>query len=159
MEAAEKAADQHDVKLTAKRLTLLKTALVRKDENAAPVIKKLHKAGKVKPNPIVGLFEIQVAGKARVAEYEPDTDLRDTEQVPLLEDGGIEAFLRREVLPYAPDAWIDESATKIGYEVSFTKYFYKPTTLRTLKEIRADIEATEKEGQGLLDELFKVAPQ
>ena len=59
-------------------------------------------------------------------EYEPDSELRDTEQVPLLEAGGIEAFFRREVLPYVPDAWIDEEATKIGYEISFTRYFYKP---------------------------------
>ncbi len=56
--------------------------------------------------------------KTVVVEYESDSDLRDTEQVPLLEAGGIEAFIHREVLPYTPDAWIDEAATKIGYEIS-----------------------------------------
>ena len=56
------------------------------------------------------------------------------EQVPLLEAGGIEAFIRREVLPYTPDAWINEDATKIGYEVSFTRHFYKPQPLRTLED-------------------------
>ena len=67
-----------------------------------------------------------------------------------LEDGGIEAFIRREVLPYTPDAWIKEDATKIGYEVSFTRHFYKPQPLRTLEEISADILAIEKEAEGLL---------
>ena len=82
--------------------------------------------------------------------------LRDAEQVPLLEDGGIEAFMRREVLPYTADAWIKEDATKIGYEVSFTRHFYKPQPLRTLEEISADILAIEKEAEGLLDGLLKV---
>ncbi len=92
--------------------------------------------------------------KPHVVEYEPDSDLRDTEQVPLLEPGGIEAFFRREVLAYATDAWIDEEATKIGYEISFTRYFYKPKPLRTLEEIRADIEALEKESEGLLGQIL-----
>jgi len=72
-----------------------------------------------------------------------------------LEEGGIEAFIRREVLPYTPDAWIDESATKIGYEISFTRHFYKPQPLRSLDEIRADIVGLEKETGGLLDEIVK----
>ena len=73
----------------------------------------------------------------------------------MLEEGGIEAFISREVLPYTPDAWIDESATKIGYEISFTRHFYKPQPLRTLEEIRADIVALEKETEGLLGEITK----
>jgi type I restriction enzyme M protein len=72
-----------------------------------------------------------------------------------LEEGGIEVFIRREVLPYTPDAWIDESATKIGYEISFTRHFYKAQPLRSLDEIRADIVALEKETGGLLDEIVK----
>ncbi|HEX9000303.1 MAG TPA: SAM-dependent DNA methyltransferase, partial [Blastocatellia bacterium] len=88
-------------------------------------------------------------------EYETDSELRDHEQVPLLEPGGIEAFFRREVLPYTPDAWIDETATKIGYEISFTRHFYKPPALRTLAEISADILALEKETEGLLSEITK----
>ena len=79
--------------------------------------------------------------------------LRDSEQIPLLEQGGIEAFIQREVLPYTPDAWVDESKTQIGYEVSFTRHFYKPQRLRTLDEIAADIVATEKEAEGLLQGL------
>ena len=68
-----------------------------------------------------------MAGEPAVVEYEPDTDLRDTEQIPLLHEGGIEGFLRREVLPYAPDAWYKPAGVKIGCEISFTRHFYKPT--------------------------------
>ena len=141
------------VKVTAKRKKLLQGALAERSEEAAPVIKKIHKSG-VDPNPLVGLFETTISGKQCVVEYEPDTDLRDTEQVPLLEEGGIDAFLRREVLPYAPDAWYVFESDKIGYEISFTRYFYNPQPLRTLEEIRADILALEKETEGLLGEII-----
>ncbi|NCC37430.1 MAG: SAM-dependent DNA methyltransferase, partial [Chloroflexia bacterium] len=87
-------------------------------------------------------------------EYEPDSELRDTEQVPLLEPDGVAAFVRREVLPYVPDAWVDQDATKIGYEISFTRYFYKPQPLRTLEQIRAEIEALERETEGLLGSIL-----
>ena len=83
-------------------------------------------------------------------EYEADRELRDTEQIPLMEEGGIEAFLRREVLPYAPDAWYVSSSVKVGYEISFTRQFYKPTPLRPLEEIRSEILALERETDGLL---------
>ena len=89
-----------------------------------------------------------------MVEYEPDTDLRDTEQVPLLEQGGVEAFLRREVLPYAADAWHVPGSVKIGYEISFTRYFYKPPPMRSLEEIRTDILALEQETDGLLEEII-----
>ena len=121
------------------------------DENGIPVIRKIHKSGKA--DPLHGLFARTISGKKCVVEYESDTNLRDTEQVPLLEDGGIEAFFKREVLPYVPDAWIDESKTQIGYEVSFTRYFYKPVQMRTLDEIMKDIRAIEKETDGLLNEI------
>ena len=82
-------------------------------------------------------------------EYEPDTDLRDTEQVPLLEEGGIEAFIRREVLrrTLLTPGTTPESV-KIGYEISFTRYFYKPQPLRTLEEIRGDISGTGERNRG-----------
>ncbi len=121
------------------------------DENGIPVIRKIHKSGKA--DLLHGLFARTIGGKKCVVEYETDTNLRDTEQVPLLEDGGIEAFFKREVLPYVPDAWIDESKTQIGYEVSFTRYFYKPAQMRTLEEIMKDIRAIEKETDGLLNEI------
>ena len=94
-----------------------------------------------------------IDGKPAVVEYEPDPDLRDTEQVPLTEEGGIEAFLRREVLPYAPTPWYAPDSVKVGYEISFTRHFYKPQPLRTLEEIRADILALEQETEGLLAEI------
>ena len=153
MAEVEKAADKNGLKLNAKRLKLLQSALAEKDETAAPVIKKIHKHGKMEVDPLHGRFPITMDGKPCVVEYEPDSDLRDSEQVPLLEDGGIEAFFRREVLPHVPDAWIDEEETKIGYEISFTRYFYKPQPLRTLAEISADIMALEKETGGLLGEI------
>ncbi len=147
--------DTLKLKLPAADLKQILKAVSWRDESAAPVIAKAHKPGKVKADPLGGLFEATVEGKAAVVEYEPDSDLRDTEQVPLLEDGGIEAFIRREVLPYTPDAWIKQDATKVGYEVSFTRHFYKPQPLRTLEEISADILAIEKEAEGLLDGLLK----
>ena len=142
-----------DIKLSATDLKLILRAVSWRVETAPPVIAKVHKPGKAKADPLRGLYEAKVDGKPAIVEYEPDPDLRDTEQVPLLEPGGIEAFIRREVLPYTPDAWIKEDATKIGYEISFTRHFYKPQPLRTLDEIRADILAVEKEAEGLLDEL------
>ena len=154
MAAVETDISEHGVKLTAKRSKLLQTSLATRAEAAEPVIKKIHKPGRMEPDPIRGLVESTVKGKCRVVEYEPDSELRDTEQVPLLEEGGIEAFLRREVLPYAEDAWYDPASVKTGYEISFTRYFYKPQPLRTLEEIRADILALEKETEGLLDEII-----
>ena len=88
---------------------------------------------------------------AKAVEGEADPRLKDTEQVPLLYTGGISAFMRNEVLPYAPDAYVDEEATVIGYELSFTKYFYKPVQLRSIADIKADIRAIEKNIDGLLE--------
>jgi len=138
---------------TPKEIKALKESSERDELAPPPVIKKIYKRG-TEPNPLHGLFEATIAGKSCVVEYEPDSDLRNTEQVPLLEEGGIEAFLQREVLPYAPDAWYDPGSVKTGYEISFTRYFYKPQPLRTLEEIRADILAIEKETEGLLGEII-----
>jgi len=151
--ALEAMAGASGVKLTAKRQKLVQNSLAQRDGSAERVIKKVHRSGKT-ANPLRGLFEAIVNGKRVVVEYEPDTELRDTEQIPLLEEGGIESFIRREVLPHAPDAWIDESGVKVGYEISFTRYFYKPQPMRSLEEIRADILALEKETDGLLQEII-----
>ena len=121
--------------------------------DAPPVIKKIHKRG-TEADPLHGLFAATINGRSAVVEYEPDTDLRDTEQIPLQETGGIEAFLRREVLPHAADAWYQPDSVKVGYEISFTRHFYKPQPMRTLVEIRADILALEQETEGLLGEII-----
>ena len=136
---------------SAKEIKALKEEAER-SETAPPVIKRVHKRG-TPPDPLRGLFPVTLDGRPAVVEYEPDSDLRDTEQVPLLHEGGIEAFLRREVLPYAPDAWYVPSSVKVGYEISFTRHFYKPQPLRLLDEIRADILALEQETEGLLTEI------
>ena len=146
-----------DIKLSAADLKQILRAVSWRVDTAPPVISKVYKPGKANANPLQGSFEVTINGKPAIVEYEPDSDLRDTEQVPLLEEGGIDEFIRREVLPYTSDAWIKEDATKIGYEVSFSRHFYKPKPLRTLAEIGADILGVEREAEGLLDNLLKGA--
>lgn len=145
----EKLADDAQVKLTKRRKDLIRNELTTVDESAQPVIKKIHKIGKATPNPIEGLYEAVIDGKKYLVEYESDSNLRDTEQVPLLEQGGIEAFVNREVLPYAL-AWVDNDKTQIGYEISFTKHFHKPTPMRSLDAIKNEIVNLEQEMKGLL---------
>jgi type I restriction enzyme M protein len=153
---------------TAKEIRALRNTAERA-EDAPAVIKKIHKPGTA-PDPLHGLFEVVIGGKPRVVEYEPDTELRDSEQIPFLEcpachepgylpgpedqRAAIETFLRREVLPYAPDAWYDPESVKVGYEINFNRYFYKPKALRTLEEIRTDLLAVEKEAEGWLEEIL-----
>jgi type I restriction enzyme M protein len=157
MTEVEAHAGHHNVKLTARRLKLLQSGLTDRDEAAERVIRRLHKPGKVEADPLRGLFEATIDGKTNVVEYEPDSELRDTETVPFQEPGGIEAFIRREVLPHAPDAWIDESKTAVGYEIGFARYFYKPQPLRPLEAIRTDILAAEKETEGLMADIIGAA--
>ena len=136
-------------KLTARRRRLLQTALAERDQAAEPVVKRVHRRGTA-PDRIRGLFEFRDGSRTRVVEYEPDTARRDTEQIPVKEGDGIEGFLRREVLPYAGDAWYFAKSVKIGYEISFNRYFHKPEPMRTLDEIGDDILAVEREAEGLL---------
>ena len=147
LETVESAANSHFY-ITGKRRRLLKGELGRRDPKAKPVLtisaiasadtKQCASAG-------VGVR------RAHTSKYESDPELRDTERVPLLEDGGIEAFFQREVLPYAPDAWIDNSKTTVGYEISFTQHFYKPRPLRQLKEIESDLRILEQKADGILN--------
>lgn len=92
---------------------------------------------------------------AQPIEGEPDVDLRDTENIPFTYEGGIDAFMKNEVLTYAPDAWVDEKKTQIGYEISFTKYFYKPVELRPMDEILKSLNDLEQEADGLLAEILE----
>jgi type I restriction enzyme M protein len=155
LERVEAALKMLGLKPSAAELKLIVNAVSWRVEDAPRVIKKIYKPGKTQSDPLRGLFEAEINGKTCVVEYEPDSELRDFEQIPLLEEGGIEAFIRREVLPYTPDAWLVESDTKIGYEVSFTRHFYQPPQLRTLAQISADILALEQETEGLLNEITK----
>ena len=110
--------------------TLIRETFTEKDKTAEPIILKQTEDGPV---------------------YEPDSELRDTENVPLKES--IETYFAREVLPHVPDAWIDYEKTQRGYEISFTKYFYKFKKLRSLEEIKADILALEAATEGVLQQI------
>ena len=142
-------------KLGAPEKKAIYKAVSWRDEAAPPVVAKRSKlkVGEHFEPGYDGAY-LETVGKDRfMVEYEPDSDLRDTEQVPLKEPGGIDAFFAREVLPHAPDAWIATDKTQIGYEISFARYFYKPTPLRTLEQIRADILALEQQSEGLLHKI------
>lgn len=156
MSAIDSGAANHKIKLNSTQHRLLRTKLAEKDESAQPVIKKIYKPDKGELDPLHGCYSTHLNGESVLVEYEPDTDLRDTEQVPLLEDGGIEAFFHRDILPHVHDAWVSENATKIGYQIPFSRYFYKPEPLRTLDEIRREILALETETDGLLDTILGV---
>ena len=121
----EKEAKEADLKWTKKRQDAIRKFFSMTDENAVPV---LDKKGNIESN----------------------NNLKDSEQIPLLYNGGIKAFFENEVKPYVEDAWIDEDSAVIGYELGFTKYFYKPVQLRDVADIIADIRAIEQSTDGLL---------
>lgn len=150
-----------DVKGTA--LTSIARAMSVTDPDAAPVIKKEHKPNSKDIEKLESVFGIKSEllgdygytkqGKGYV-EYETDSDLRDSEKIPVKED--IYAYFQREVRPYVSDAWINLPPTKIGCEISFNKYFYKPQPLRTLEENEADIRALDAKSQGFIKSLFQL---
>ena len=92
--------------------------------------------------------------KGEYLEYETESDLRDTENVPLKEN--IYDYFLREVKPHVPEAWINLDAIKIGYEISFNKYFYRHKPLRSIEEVSADILALESESDGLIREILSL---
>ena len=89
----------------------------------------------------------------RKGNPEPDTELRDTETVPLSED--VDAYIAREVLPHVPDAWVDESKTKVGYEIPLNRHFYVYEPPRPLEEIESDLQALEQEITDLLSDVVR----
>ena len=124
----------------------------RRAPQGPPAIAKIHRRG-VEAEPLRGRFAARAGGREAVVEYHPDPRLRDTERVPLLEEGGVEAFLRREVLPHAGDAWLAAGQVKIGYEINFNRHFYRYTPPRPLAEIDAELKAAEAEIARLLREV------
>lgn len=92
---------------------------------------------------------------AKAIAGEADADLRTTEIIPFKYVGGIEQFIENEVFPYAPDAWVDDKSIKIGYELSFIKYFYKPMELRDMKSIVEELKLLEKETEGMLSDILE----
>lgn len=108
---------------------------------------KKSQLNKVRP------FITEKDATAKAVDGEVDTDLRDTENIPFTYEGGIDAFIKDKVLIYAPDAYIDEKKTQIGYEISFAKYFYKPVKLRPMQDIIDSLNTLEKEANGIMAEV------
>ncbi len=161
-----------DIKLSSSEKSQILNAVSWRDENAAKVIKKVHKLSgeklaqllnalgtSVDHLPDYGFFLLPLPlGEGRGEgnlwiEYEPDSELRDTENVPLKDN--IHTYFLREVRPHIEDAWLNIDKTQIGYEISFNKYFYQHTPLRSLEEVTAEILVLERETEGLLKKLVR----
>lgn len=127
--------DQMKIKVPAAKIKLVRQYLGRRDERADVCHTKPTKLN---------------------SPVECDPMLRDVEQVPLLYPGGIDAFMENEVKPYAPDAYYNADSVVVGYELSFTKYFYKPVELRSIADITADISNIESSLKGVLGDILNV---
>ena len=151
-----------DIRLSPSEKTRILQAVSWRDEEAEEVVKKVHKMGartldrlqeklncKKEDLPDYGYWPGEKEGE--YIEYEPESDLRDYENIPLKED--IHRYFLNEVRPHVPDAWMDTGKTRIGYEISFNKYFYKHKPLRSLEEVTSDILKLEEETEGLLKKL------
>jgi type I restriction enzyme M protein len=161
-EKVEACLKTHKVRLTASERNQLINAVSWYDEKAERVIKKVHKLSGKKLDELLAELSCsreQLADfgywpskiKGEYVEYESESDLRDTENVPLKEN--VYDYFLREVRPHVDEAWINQDQTKIGYEISFNKYFYQHMPLRSLKEVAQDILALEAETDGLLKRL------
>lgn len=158
------------LKLDVKGTTLntIARAMSVTDPEAMPVIKKQHKSGSKEVEKLLTTFGVDEKRLSdygyypgekgsyvcQYIEYESDSDLRDTEKIPVKED--IYEYFQREVRPYVADAWINLQPTKIGCEISFNKYFYKPVPLRSLEENERDILELDKQSQGFIQSLFNL---
>lgn len=153
--------------LGATQLQAIARAMSTPDPAAAPVIDKEIKANAKDLTKFMTTFDINedelasygyyLTERGTYITYETDSALRDTEKIPVKED--ILAFFKREVVPYVADAWINLTATKVGCEISFNKYFYRPVPLRSLDENTADILALEKESAGAIQSLLNILEQ
>lgn len=152
------------IKLSASEKNQILGAISWYDETAEKVIKKIEKLNGDKLEkllqylgcsaddlPNYGYFPTHKKDEYLI--YEPQTDLRDSENIPLSEN--IQDYFLREVKPHVSESWIDLEKTKIGYEISFNKYFYQHKPLRTIEEVTADILELEKQGDGLLNEILR----
>ena len=129
-----------------------RAAFTEADPAAEPVeeARKPMKAGETLSDDErrAGWHRVEAGGKAFRVRYEPDADLRDVEAVPLLDD--VDAYFEREVRPHVPEAWMDRSKDKVGYEINFNRYFYTPPEVEPLEAIDADLKALEAEIAALL---------
>lgn len=154
------------LKLSATEKNQIMNTVSWRDENAERIIKKTHKLSGAKLKELLealgatqeslsdhGYWPTAVSGE--FIEYETDSELRDTENVPLKED--IHAYFLREVRPHIAEAWLDIGKTQIGYEISFNRYFYQHQPLRSLDDVTRDILKLEEETDGLLKKLISLA--
>ncbi len=154
---------KHKISLAATEKKAILSAISIYDAEAEKVIKKIEKiTGDKKAQllnnlgcseeqlPLFGYYPTAKAGEFTV--YETESDLRDSEQIPL--DESIISYFEREVLPHVEEAWINLDSVKIGYEISFNKYFYKHTPLRSIEEVKADLLALEEQADGLLKDIL-----
>ncbi|WP_304063635.1 type I restriction-modification system subunit M [Pedobacter glucosidilyticus] len=161
-----KALKKHDLKISASEKNAILNAISWYDETAEKVEKGIVKLQSEKLDQLLahlGCKEEDLADygyfatskKGEFLTYESESDLRDTENVPLKEN--IHTYFLREVKPHVAEAWINLDATKIGYEISFNKYFYRHKPLRSIEEVTADILALENESDGLIREILNLA--
>ena len=164
-EDVEKVLKDEKTKLSATEKNAILNAVSWYDENAAKVIKKVSKISGEKLEKLLdhlGCQKEQLADfgyyatgkKDEFVEYESDTDLRDSENIPLKDH--IHDYFLKEVKPHIEEAWINLDSTKIGYEISFNKYFYTHKPLRTLDEVAKDILELEEASEGLIKEILGV---
>jgi hypothetical protein len=142
--------------LTAGLGKVIRAVLGERDETAMPLIREMltFEIGED-----FDFEELRFEGGFKHADggychYEPDAELRDFENVLLKED--INEYFAREVLPHVPDAWMDRTKDKVGYEISFTKYFYEYKPLRSTVEIAAELLKLDEETENLLREIVQV---
>ena len=158
---------QLKLSMGAAQLKTIMRAMSETDPEAMPVVKKLHKVDSKDVAKLVDIYSVDEKLLSdygfyanghnylyNYIEYETDSDLRDTEKIPVKED--IYEYFQREVRPYVADAWINLPTTKIGCEISFNKYFYKPVPLRTLEENERDILELDRQSQGFIQSLFNL---
>lgn len=157
-----------NMKLAAPKKNQILNAVSWRDENAKKIVKKRHKLSGDKLDSLLsklnatintlqdhGFWPSETAGE--FIEYETDSELRDSENVPLKDD--IHGYFLREVRPHVDDAWLEISSVKIGYEISFNRYFYEHKPLRDLSEVAQDILELEKETDGLLKRLVSLTSE
>lgn len=160
---------QHKISLSASQKKALLDAVSQYDETAEKVIKKIEKISGDKLNALLeklgtsqenladfGYYPTEKAGE--YITYETNSDLRDSESIPLnySSEQAIHQYFLNEVKPHVSEAWINLDSVKIGYEISFNKYFYQHKPLRSLAEVTADLLALEEQSQGLMEQILGV---
>jgi type I restriction enzyme M protein len=151
------------IKLSASEKNIILNAVSWYDENAVKVIKKVSKISGDKLDILLDHLDCdeddlsnygyyKTDKKDEYIEYESDTDIRDSENIPLKDD--IHEYFLKEVKPHVEEAWINLDSTKIGYEISFNKYFYKHKPLRSIEDVTTDIVSLEEQSDGLIKEIL-----